>query len=123
MLKPEYFDGKEQRMMELYQPLSEFILKEAARFLIAVGKITPTADRLLQRLRLMGETQAEEAGSFDKTFPERTPSTAPGCRPDIVGERCSPFSGDRHRSIRPAQKPCCNPHNGRTVQAEPRGVV
>ena len=59
MLVPEYFDGKEQRMMELYQQLSEFILKEAARFLIAAGKITPTADRLLQRLRLMGETQAE----------------------------------------------------------------
>lgn len=59
MLTPEYFDGKEQRMMELYQQLSEFILKEVARFLIAAGKITPTADRLLQRLRLMGETQAE----------------------------------------------------------------
>lgn len=59
MLMPEYFDGKEQRMMELYQQLSEFILKEAARFLIDAGKITPTADRLLQRLRLMGETQAE----------------------------------------------------------------
>lgn len=59
MLRPEYFDGKEQRMMELYQQLSEFILKEIARFLIAAGKITPTADRLLQRLRLMGETQAE----------------------------------------------------------------
>lgn len=59
MLMPEYFDGKEQRMMELYQQLSEFILKEAARFLISAGKITPTADRLLQRLRLMGETKAE----------------------------------------------------------------
>ena len=59
MLMPEYFDGKEQRMMELYQQLSEFILKEAARFLLSAGKISPTADRLLQRLRMMGETQAE----------------------------------------------------------------
>lgn len=59
MLMPEYFDGKEQRMMELYQQLSEFILKEAARFLVSAGKIPPTADRLLQRLRMMGETQAE----------------------------------------------------------------
>ena len=59
MLKPEYFDGKEQCMMELYQQLSEFILKEAARFLVSAGKIPPTADRLLQRLRMMGETQAE----------------------------------------------------------------
>lgn len=59
MLMPEYFDGKEQRMMELYQQLSEFILKEAARFLVSAGKISPTADRLLQRLRMMGETQAE----------------------------------------------------------------
>ena len=59
MLMPEYFDGKSDRMVELYQQLSEFILKEAARFLIAAGKIIPTADRLLQRLQLMGETQAE----------------------------------------------------------------
>lgn len=59
MLMPEYFDGKEQRIMELYQQLSEFILKEAARFLVSAGKIPPTADRLLQRLRMMGETQAE----------------------------------------------------------------
>lgn len=59
MLVPEYFDGKSDKMVELYQQLSEFILKEAARFLISAGKITPTADRLLQRLRLMGETQAE----------------------------------------------------------------
>jgi len=59
MLKPEYFDGKEQRMMELYQQLSEYVLKEAARFLVQAGEITPTADRLLQRLQLMGEAQAE----------------------------------------------------------------
>jgi hypothetical protein len=59
MLMPEYFEGKEQRMMELYQQLSEFILKEAARFLIKAGELAPTADRLLQRLRMMGETQAE----------------------------------------------------------------
>lgn len=59
MLAPEYFDGKEQRMMELYQQLSEFILKEAVRFLVKAGELPPTADRLLQRLRMMGETQAE----------------------------------------------------------------
>lgn len=59
MLVPEYFDGKEQRMMELYQQLSEFILREAARFLVKAGELPPTADRLLQRLRLMGETQVE----------------------------------------------------------------
>lgn len=59
MLAPEYFDGKEQRMMELYQQLSEFILKEAVRFLVKAGELPPTADRMLQRLRMMGETQAE----------------------------------------------------------------
>ena len=59
MLRPEYFDGKEQEMMALYQQLSEFILREAARFLVKAGELPPTADRLLQRLRLMGETQAE----------------------------------------------------------------
>lgn len=59
MLAPEYFDGKSDRMVELYQELSGFILREAARFLVKAGEIPPTADRLLQRLRLMGETQAE----------------------------------------------------------------
>lgn len=59
MLMPEYFDGKSDKMVALYQQLSEFILKEIARFLISAGKLTPTADRLLKRLRLMGETQAE----------------------------------------------------------------
>lgn len=59
MLKPEYFDGKEQEMVALYQQLSEFILREAARFLVKAGELPPTANRLLQRLRLMGETQAE----------------------------------------------------------------
>ena len=59
MLVPEYFDEHGHRINELYQVVAEFILKESARFLIKAGKITPTADRLLQRLRLMGETQAE----------------------------------------------------------------
>lgn len=58
MLRPEYFDGKEQEMVALYQQLSEFILREAARFLVKAGELPPTADRLLQRLRLMGETQS-----------------------------------------------------------------
>lgn len=60
MLSPDYFtDGKEEKLLSIYQQLENFILKEAARFLVKAGELPPTADRLLQRLRLMGETQAE----------------------------------------------------------------
>ena len=57
MLKPEYYDGKEARMVELYQQLTEFILKDITRRLINAGEMTATADRLIYKLRMMGESR------------------------------------------------------------------
>lgn len=58
MLPPEYFYGKSGRMIELYEILSSWILKEDTRLLLNAGEMTGTADRLLYKLRMMGESQA-----------------------------------------------------------------
>lgn len=58
MLYPEYFHGRSNRLIELYEILSSWILKEDARLLLNAGEMTGTADRLLYKLRMMGESQA-----------------------------------------------------------------
>ena len=58
MLPPEYFDHKEDRLLELYRQLENFILKDITRRLLSAGEITATADRLIWKLKQMGESQA-----------------------------------------------------------------
>ena len=58
MLKPEYFDHKEDRLLELYRQLENFILKDITRRLLSAGEMTATADRLIWKLKQMGESQA-----------------------------------------------------------------
>lgn len=58
MLKPEYFDHKEDRLLELYRQLEDFILKDITRRLLSAGEMTATADRLIWKLKQMGESQA-----------------------------------------------------------------
>lgn len=58
MLPPEYFYGKSDRMIELYEILTSWILKESTRLLLNAGEMTGTADRLLYKMRIMGESQA-----------------------------------------------------------------
>ena len=57
MLKPEYFEGKEQQLIELYRELEDFILSDISERLLTAGKMTGTADRLLYKLRMMGESR------------------------------------------------------------------
>ena len=57
MLHPEYFDGKEERLLSLYRQLENFILKDATRRLLSAGEMTSTADRLIYKLRMMGESR------------------------------------------------------------------
>lgn len=57
MLYPEYFHGRSNRIIELYEILSSWILKEGTRLLLNAGEMTGTADRLLYKLRMMGESQ------------------------------------------------------------------
>ena len=58
MLPPEYFYGKSDRMIELHEILAGWILKESTRLLLNAGEMTGTADRLIWKLKQMGESQA-----------------------------------------------------------------
>ena len=58
MLSPDYFDHKEDRLLELYRQLENFILKDITRRLLSAGEMTATADRLIWKLNQMGESQA-----------------------------------------------------------------
>lgn len=58
MLMPDYFtDGKEEKILELYRRLEEWILKDIANRLIIAGEMSGTTDWLLYKLRVMGESQ------------------------------------------------------------------
>lgn len=59
MLKPEYFEGKSDRMVKLYRQLEDFIIKDIAGRLLNAGKMSGTADRLLYKMRMMGESREE----------------------------------------------------------------
>ena len=58
MLSPDYFDHKEDRLLELYRQLENFILKDITRRLLSAGEMTATADRLIWKLKQMGDSQA-----------------------------------------------------------------
>ena len=58
MLPPEYFTNKEDRLLELCRQLEDFILKDTTRRLLSAGEMTATADRLIWKLKQMGESQA-----------------------------------------------------------------
>ena len=59
MLTPEYLEGKEERLLELYRQLEDFIMKDIAGRLLTAGEMSGTADRLLYKLRMMGESREE----------------------------------------------------------------
>lgn len=58
MLPPDYFTYREDRLLELYRQLEDFILKDITRRLLSAGEMTATADRLIWKLKQMGESQA-----------------------------------------------------------------
>ena len=58
MLPPDYFTNKEDRLLELYRQLEDFILKDITRRLLSAGEMAATADRLIWKLKQMGESQA-----------------------------------------------------------------
>lgn len=59
MLPPDYFTNKEDRLLELYRQLENFILKDITRRLLSAGEMTATADRLTWKLKQMGESQTK----------------------------------------------------------------
>lgn len=58
MLPPDYFTFKEDRLLQLYSELENFILRDITRRLLSAGEMTATADRLIWKLKQMGESQA-----------------------------------------------------------------
>lgn len=58
MLPPEYFHGKEKRILALYQELEDFIMTDISRRILQTGGMTATADRLIWRLTQMSESRA-----------------------------------------------------------------
>ena len=59
MLNPDYFNGKADRIIEIYSRLENFILRDTARRVMNAGKMTATADRLIYKLQQMGESRQE----------------------------------------------------------------
>lgn len=59
MLKPEYFNNKEDRLLEIYRQLEDFILEDISMRLLKAGEMSGTADRLIYKLKQMGESQHE----------------------------------------------------------------
>ena len=59
MLKPDYFYGKTDKLVEMYQELEDWIIKDIAMRLIKSGELSGTADRELWKLQQMGLHNAE----------------------------------------------------------------
>ncbi len=59
VLEPEYFYGKTDRMVEMYQELEDWILQDIANRLIKGGMLFGTADRELWKLQQMGLHEQE----------------------------------------------------------------
>lgn len=66
MLKPEYFNDKADRMIELYRQLEDYIFKDIAYRLLKSQSVSGTADRLVWKLEQMGESRAEIMNKLSK---------------------------------------------------------
>lgn len=54
MLRPDYFYGKTDKLVEMYQDLENWIISDIAIRLIKSGELSGTADRELWKLQQMG---------------------------------------------------------------------
>lgn len=54
MLTPDYFYGKSDKLVEMYQELEDWIIKDIAMRLMESGELSGTADRELWKLQQMG---------------------------------------------------------------------
>ena len=54
MLTPDYFYGKSDKLIEMYQELEDWIIRDIAKRLIKSGELSGTADRELWKLEQMG---------------------------------------------------------------------
>lgn len=61
MLTPDYFYGKSDKLVEMYQELEDWIIKDIAMRLMKSGELSGTADRELWKLQQMGLHNTEIA--------------------------------------------------------------
>lgn len=54
MLTPDYFYGRSDKLIEMYQDLEDWIIKDIAMRLMKAGELSGTADRELWKLQQMG---------------------------------------------------------------------
>lgn len=54
MLKPEYFENKEDQMLEMFRELENFLLNDISQRLLKAGEMSGTADRSLWKTRQLG---------------------------------------------------------------------
>ena len=58
MLPPEYFHGKEKKILAIYQELEDFIMTDISQRILQTAGMTATADRLIWKLTQTGESRA-----------------------------------------------------------------
>lgn len=59
MLTPEYFENKEDRMLEMFRELEMFLLEDVSKRLLKAGKMSGTADRNIWKTMQLGVQQEE----------------------------------------------------------------
>lgn len=59
MLTPEYFENKEDRMLELFRELELFLLEDVSKRLLKAGEMSGTADRNIWKVMQLGVQQEE----------------------------------------------------------------
>ena len=76
MLPPEYFHGKEKKILAIYQELEDFIMTDISRRILQTGGMTATADRLIWKLTQMGESRV----AIEQKLQKLTKMTQPELR-------------------------------------------
>lgn len=59
MLTPEYFENKEDRMLEMFRELEMFLLEDVSKRLLKAGEMSGTADRNIWKTMQLGVQQEE----------------------------------------------------------------
>lgn len=91
MLPPEYFYGKEQRILAIYQELEDFIMADISRRILQTGSMTATADRLIWKLTQMGESRAE----IEQKLQKLTKKTQPELRRILQNAVMTSWNNDK----------------------------
>jgi hypothetical protein len=91
MLPPEYFHGKEKKILAIYQELEDFIMTDISRRILQTGCMTATADRLIWKLTQMGESRA----AIEQKLQKLTKMTQPELRRILQNAVMTSWNNDK----------------------------